>query len=75
MAGPDLAHVTERRSHDWLKRWLKAPETMFGADSVVDAMVVAAKNVKMPNMKLNDSDIDALMNYFSSKAATTRRDE
>jgi len=64
-AGPDLAGVTERRSHDWLKRWLKNPTEMIGSDSIADAMVVAAKNVKMPNMKLSDSDIDALMNYFA----------
>jgi len=65
MAGPDLAGVTERRSHDWLKRWLKNPTEMIGSDSIADAMVIEAKNVKMPNMKLSDSDIDALMNYFA----------
>jgi len=65
MAGPDLAGVTERRNHDWLKRWLKNPTEMIGSDSIADAMVVEAKNVKMPNMKLSDSDIDALINYFA----------
>ena len=59
MAGPDLAGVTVRRSHDWLKRWLKNPTEMFGSDSIADAMVTEAKNVKMPNMKLSDSEIDA----------------
>src|ERR1041384_5275946 len=63
MAGPDLAGVTERRSHDWLKRWLKNPTEMIGSDSIADAMVAEAKNVKMPNMKLRDSDIEALLNY------------
>jgi hypothetical protein len=28
-------------------------------------MVVEFKNVKMPNLKLSDSDINALMNYFA----------
>jgi len=64
-AGPDLAGVTERRSHDWLKRWLKNPTEMIGSDSIADAMVADAKNVKMPNMKLSDSEIDALMNYLA----------
>lgn len=68
-AGPDLAGVTQRRSHDWLKRWLKDPTQMIGSDSIADAMVVAAKNVKMPNMKLSDSDIDALMAYFATEPA------
>jgi nitrite reductase (NO-forming) len=43
MAGPDLAGVTERRSHDWLKRWLKDPTAMFGNDSIADAMVVESQ--------------------------------
>jgi cytochrome c2 len=64
MAGPDLAGVTHRRTHDWLRRWLKDPNAMFGSDSIVDAMVVQAKNVKMPNMKLTDSEIEALISYF-----------
>jgi hypothetical protein len=42
---------------------------MIGSDSIADAMVVASKNVKMPNMKLSDGDIDALMNYFATEPA------
>jgi mono/diheme cytochrome c family protein len=69
-AGPDLAGVTERRSADWLKRWLKDPSTMIGSDSVVDAMVVASKNVKMPNMKLSEPDIAALLSYLAENKKT-----
>lgn len=65
MSGPDLAGVTERRTHDWLKRWLKNPTEMIGSDSIADAMVIEAKNVKMPNMKLTDAEVDALMHYFA----------
>jgi len=69
LAGPDLIGVTDRRSHDWLKRWLKNPADLIGSDSIADAMVVEAKNVKMPNMKLSDSDIEALLNYFAENKA------
>jgi cytochrome c551/c552 len=65
LAGPDLMGVTQRRSHDWLKRWLKDPPAMIGSDSIADAMVADAKGVKMPNLKLQDSDIEALINYFA----------
>src|SRR5882724_11411148 len=65
LAGPDLAGVTERRSHDWLKRWLKNPTDLIGSDSIADAMVVEAKNVKMPNLHLSDSDVDALLNFLA----------
>lgn len=69
MAGPDLAGVTQRRSADWLKRWLKDPTAMFGADSTADAILAAAKNVKMPNMKLGDADIAALIAYLAENPA------
>ena len=36
MAGPDLGGVTQRRSADWLTRWLKDPGAMFGHDSTAD---------------------------------------
>jgi hypothetical protein len=48
-----------------LKRWLKDPTSMFGNDSTADAILAENKNVKMPNMKLGDSDIAALMAYFA----------
>jgi len=65
MAGPDLAGVTDRRTHDWLKKWLHNPADLIGSDSIADAMVAEAKNVKMPNMKLSDGDIEALLNYLA----------
>jgi len=65
LAGPDLKGVTERRSHDWLKRWLHNPADLIGSDSIADADVAEAKGVKMPNLKLSDSDIESLLAYFA----------
>jgi len=65
LAGPDLKGVTDRRSHDWLKKWLHNPTEMIGQDSIADALVVEAKNVKMPNLKLSDSDIEGLLAYLA----------
>jgi cytochrome c2 len=64
MAGPDLGGVTQRRSADWLTRWLKDPGAMFGHDSTADAILAEAKNVKMPNLKLSDGDIASLIAYL-----------
>ena len=65
LAGPDLKGVTDRRSHDWLKRWLHNPADLIGSDSIADALVVEAKNVKMPNLRLSDSDIESLLAYLA----------
>jgi cbb3-type cytochrome oxidase cytochrome c subunit len=64
-AGPDLAGVTERRSEDWLKKWLKDPTAMMDSDSTAKQLVADAHGVKMPNLKLSDSDVDALISYLA----------
>ena len=66
-SGPDLAGVTERRDHDWLRRWLKDPDAMLASDPTAQAMFAQAKNVKMPNMKLSDAEIEDLISYLSVK--------
>jgi mono/diheme cytochrome c family protein len=66
-AGPDLAGVSERRDAEWLKKFLKDPPTMLTSDSLAMAMLAEYKNVKMPNMKLTDADIDALLNYIAEE--------
>jgi protein SCO1/2 len=63
--GPDLQGVTDRRTKEWLRQWLKDPTMMFGSDPVADAMLAENKMVKMPNMHLSDGDIEALTNYLA----------
>ena len=37
------------------------------SDSTAIAMTAEAKGLKMPNMKLSDSEIEALINYLGVK--------
>jgi len=66
-SGPDLAGVTERRDRGWLRRWLNDPDAMLASDPTAKAMLREAKHLKMPNMKLSDSEIEALINYLAVK--------
>jgi cbb3-type cytochrome oxidase cytochrome c subunit len=68
-AGPDLLGVTDRRDHDWIKKWLHDPATMLQSDSISQAMLAEAKGVKMPNVKLTDREIDALIHYMAQETA------
>jgi protein SCO1/2 len=72
LAGPDLAGVTERRNLDWLKRWLKETNEMLNSDSIAQAMLAEAKGVKMPQVKLTDQEIDALIHYMAQESAKVR---
>jgi len=67
MAGPDLLGVTDRRSVDWLKRWLANTTEMLATDSTAQALLADAKGIKMPNLKLTDADATAVLNYIAQE--------
>jgi len=64
MAGPDLKGVTQRRSPEWLKAWLKSPDTMVMSDSTAKAIYKEYHQIKMPNLKLSDEEVAALIAYM-----------
>lgn len=73
-SGPDLAGVTQRRDLDWLRRWLKNPTPMFETDSIAKALLAQFNNTRMPNLRLKDDEIEAILQYVqqeSDKAAGT----
>lgn len=63
MAGPDLAGLEQRRSREWINRWLTNTNEMIASDSVAMAMVVEWKGIRMPQQKFTDQDIEALLSY------------
>ena len=62
--GPDVAGVTQRRSDDWLAKWLKAPEKMLQTDASAKAMLKEFNNIPMPNQSLSDAEIRQYIKYF-----------
>ena len=66
-AGPDLIGLMERRDHDWVRRWLLKTDEMLTTDSLAMAMLQEYKGVKMPNMKLSEADVDALLHYIQQE--------
>lgn len=63
LTGPDLSGVTKRRDEEWIKKWLKSPETMLMSDPVAKELLQQYM-VPMPNQGLSDQDIEALIDYF-----------
>lgn len=66
-AGPDLAGATQRRSLDWLRRWLKNPTPMFDTDSTAKALLAEFNNTRMPNLRLKDDEVEALLQYIQQE--------
>ncbi len=69
--GPDLHGVTERRSEEWLLRFVMAPEKMIEAgDPIATRLVERYNQIIMPNLGLAESEARALLAYIASVAVT-----
>jgi len=71
-AGPDLKGIEQRRSTEWIHKWMKNTTAMLTTDSIAAQMLRDAKGVKMPQMKVSDSDIDALIHYMAQEGAKVK---
>ena len=67
--GPDLMHVTHKRDRAWLARWLANPEQLFEEkDPIIMALYAEFDEVLMPNLRLNDVEVDALIEYMGAES-------
>ena len=73
LAGPDLAGLLERRTETWARTWLKDPTPMFETDETAKAMLKEYNNVKMPNMKLTEEQIDQLLHYIVETGSKAKK--
>lgn len=71
--GPDLAGITGKRDRAWLFRWLREPDKMLAAkDPIAVALFAEYDNVAMPNLRLSDTDIQALLVYIDEETRIRR---
>lgn len=70
LVGPDLAGVTDRRSIDWLVKFIKSPQAMIDAkDKVADSLFHAFNEVLMPDqVSYNDAQIKDILAYITSQS-------
>lgn len=67
--GPDLYAITQKREMPWLIRFMKEPDKMFEEkDPLSMALLEAYDNVPMPNLSLNDKDIEQLLLYIEEES-------
>jgi protein SCO1 len=65
--GPGLAGVTLKRDRAWLQRWLKEPDKMLvEKDPVAVELYNRYNKIIMPNLRLSDSDIEALILFMEA---------
>jgi protein SCO1/2 len=72
--GPGLAGVTHNRDRAWLSRWLKSPDRMIEEkDPLALALYQRYQRVAMPNLRLSDADVNALIDYMERSAQAVVR--
>ena len=71
--GPDLLGVAERRQLFWLLNWLRAPDQMIAnKDPIAMGLLAKYNNVPMPNMRLNQLEATAIINYLKEQTRIVR---
>lgn len=69
-AGPDLLGVTERRSVDWLTRFIRAPQSLRDEkDPEVIALMQRFPGARMPSFGLSENDAADLISFLEYRTA------
>ncbi|HEY6807251.1 MAG TPA: SCO family protein [Gemmatimonadales bacterium] len=73
--GPDLVDVPARRERSWAARFLAAPDRMLAeGDPVAVGLFEKYRNVRMPNLNLDDEEVSALLDYIVAQSRQVRSD-
>ncbi|MFJ4347732.1 SCO family protein [Pseudomonas sp. NPDC089401] len=68
--GPDLLGVTRQREASWLNRWLREPDQMLAEKDPLATLLYEQYNrLAMPNMRLGDEEVGALISYLEEETA------
>lgn len=73
MAAPDLLGVVERRTTDWLQEFLRNTDQMLGSDPIAQALLEEYRYIKMPNMGVTDTEIEALIHFLAAESQRARQ--
>ena len=69
--GPDLRGVTQRRDRAWLAHFIAAPNEMISQkDPAALALFKKYRELKMPNLRLSEVDVNAVLGYLAASAKT-----
>jgi nitrite reductase (NO-forming) len=75
MAGPDLAHITDRRSVEWLTKWLTNTTEMLASDEIAQQLLKEYNGIRMPDMKLKEPEATALLHFIVKESEKVKKSE
>lgn len=69
LVGPDLVGVTERRSEDWLLKFIKSSQSLVkSGDKTADSLFKAFNSVIMPDQAMDDAKIKDILAYITNQS-------
>ncbi|MBI4293854.1 MAG: SCO family protein [Betaproteobacteria bacterium] len=69
--GPDLMGVTRSRDRAWLARYIKTPDKVLAEKDPIALQLFAKYNeMRMPNLRLGDGDVEMLIRYLEAQGAS-----
>jgi cytochrome c2 len=72
LVGPDLKGVTQQRPHDWLQKWIAAPDKVIASkDEYAVNLLHKYHDVQMPSLGLSSSEVDDILAFLGSPDAAT----
>lgn len=68
LVGPDLQGITQKRSEDWLIKFIKSSQTLIkSGDEEAQAIFEEYNEVMMPDQNLSDDEIKSVLTYIESQ--------
>jgi hypothetical protein len=63
------------RDHDWLVKMIQHPEQLLKEnDPIATAMLKKYNNVRMPNVSVNNDELDLLLRYLETATAAHNKE-
>ena len=74
--GPDLLGVTGARDRAWLRRFIAVPDQVLAEkDPLATALFEKYKKVQMPNLRLNEEDVNSLIAFLEAQTAAKLKEQ
>lgn len=71
--GPDLKDVSQRRTAEWLTRWISTPDKMIAEkDSAAMELLKKYNQVQMPNLAVSEEDAKSIIGYIDQVSQTLK---
>lgn len=75
LIGPDLAGIHQRRSRDWLIKFIRSSQTMINnGDPEAIAVFEANNKIQMPDPMISDDQIVSILDHIATQADQATRE-